>query len=89
MSGDDVKDSQALTSGDFTKYRALVARNSYMSQDRSNLKFSQMQVCRAMGKRSVRNVERQKDRKIPRSETESKVLVPLAAERRPGSVLRR
>ena len=31
MAGDDAIDSQALTGGDITKYRSLVARISYLS----------------------------------------------------------
>ena len=41
--GDDAIDSQALTGGDITKYRVLVARiSSYLSQDRLDLKFASM-----------------------------------------------
>ena len=57
---DDTNDSQALTSGDNTKYRALVARISYLSPDRPDLKFAAMQVCCAMAKPSVRDIERVK-----------------------------
>ena len=32
--------SQSLTGGDITRYRALVARISYLSQDRPDLKFA-------------------------------------------------
>ena len=35
---DEANDSQALTGGDLTKYRALVARISFLSQDRPDLK---------------------------------------------------
>ena len=42
MAGDDANDSPALTGGDITKYRALVARMSYLSQDRPDLKFASM-----------------------------------------------
>ena len=45
---DDTNDSQALTGGDITKYRALEARISYLSRDRPDLKFAAMQVCCAM-----------------------------------------
>ena len=48
MADDDADDSQALTGGDITRYRALVARISYLSQDRPDLKFASMQVCCAM-----------------------------------------
>ena len=41
----DANDSQALTNGDITKYRALVARISYLSLDRPDLKFAATQVC--------------------------------------------
>ena len=39
---DDVNDSQALTGGDVTKYREPVARISFLSQDRPDLKFVPM-----------------------------------------------
>ena len=48
MAGDDANDSQTLTGGDITRYRALVARISYLAQDRPDLKFASMQVCCAM-----------------------------------------
>ena len=43
-----------------TKYRALVARISYLSQDRPDLKFASMQVCCAMASPSVLDMERVK-----------------------------
>ena len=39
MAGDDAIDSQALTGGDITMYRALVVRISCLSQDRPDLKL--------------------------------------------------
>ena len=60
MADDDAIDSQALTGGDITRYRALVARISYLSQDRPDLKFASMRVCCAMAKPSMRDVERVK-----------------------------
>ena len=39
MADDDANDSQALTGDDITRYRALVARISYLSQDRPDLKY--------------------------------------------------
>ena len=33
-------DSEALTCGDITKYRALVARIIHLSEDRPDLKFA-------------------------------------------------
>ena len=60
MAGDDANDSQALTGGDITRYRALVERISYLSQDRPDLKFALMQVCCAIAKPSVRDMERVK-----------------------------
>ena len=45
MSNDDANDSQALTCADITRYRALVARISYLSQDRPDLKFASMRRC--------------------------------------------
>ena len=55
---DDTNDSQALTGGDITRYSALVARISYLSQDRPDLKFAAMQVCCAMASPSVSDLER-------------------------------
>ena len=60
MAGNDANDSQALTGGDITKYRALVTRISYLSQDRPDLKFASKQVCCAMASPSVRDMERVK-----------------------------
>ena len=58
MADDDDSDSQAFTNGDITRYRALMARISYLSQDPPHLKFVSMQVCCAMAKPSVREMER-------------------------------
>ena len=52
MADDNANDSQALTGGDITRYRALVARISHLSQDRPDLKFASMQVCSAMAKQT-------------------------------------
>ena len=60
MADDDANDSQTLTGGDITWYRAPVARISYLSQYRPDLKFASMHVCRAMAKPSVRDMERVK-----------------------------
>ena len=60
MVDDDVIDSHALAGGDVTRYRALVARISYLSQDRPDLKFGAMQVCCAMANPTVRDSERVK-----------------------------
>ena len=60
MADEDDNDSQALTGGDITRYKALVARISYLSQDRPDLKFASMQVCFAMAKSSVWDMERVK-----------------------------
>ena len=49
----DANDIQALTGGDIMKYRALVARISYLSQERPDLKFAAMQVCCAMANPSA------------------------------------
>ena len=57
MADDDANDSQALTGGDITRYRARVARISYLSQDRPDLKFESMRVCCAMAKPSTRDME--------------------------------
>ena len=60
MADDDDNDKQALTGGDITRHRALVARISFLSQDRPDLKFASMQVCCAVAKPSVRDMERVK-----------------------------
>ena len=60
MADDDANDSQALTGGDITRYWAFVARISYLSQERPDLKFASMQICCAMAKPSVRDMERVK-----------------------------
>ena len=57
---DDANDSQALTGGDITMYRALVARISDLSQDRPDLKFAAMQVCCAVANPSASDLERVK-----------------------------
>ena len=44
----DANNTQALTGGDITKYRALVARISFLSQDQPDLKFAAVQVCCAV-----------------------------------------
>ena len=46
MADDDAIDSQALTGGDITRYRALVARICYMSQDRPDLKVDGLRRAR-------------------------------------------
>ena len=79
MVDDDAIDSQALTGGDVTRYRALVARISYLSQGRPDLKFAAMQVCCAMANPTVRDSERVK--RIG--------LVPLAAKWRGDKATRR
>ena len=60
MTNDDETDSRTLTGGDITKYRALVARNSYLSQDRPDHKFWSMQARCAMASPTVRDWERVK-----------------------------
>ena len=78
MADDDDPDSQAVTNGGVTRYRALVARISYLSQDRPHLKFASLQVCCAMAKRTMRDMECVKRIwKIPRWKAEGEVLVPL------------
>ena len=57
---DGANDSQALTGGDITKCRALVALISYLSQDRPDPKFAAMEVCCAMANPSASNLERVK-----------------------------
>ena len=53
-----VKHSQVVTSR--CTEQALVARISYLSQDRPDLKFASMQVCCAMANQSVCDMERVK-----------------------------
>ena len=60
MADNDDPDSQAVTNGDITRYRALVTRISCLSQDRPDLKFASMQVCCAMAKPTMREMERVK-----------------------------
>ena len=60
MADDDDNDSQAFTGGNITRYRALASRISYLSQDRPDLKFASMQVCCAMAKPTMRDMERVK-----------------------------
>ena len=60
MADNDANDSQALTGGDITRYRALVARISYLSQDQPDLKCASMQVCCAMARPTMRDMERVK-----------------------------
>ena len=45
LADDDDPNGPAFTNGDITRYRALVARISYLSQDRPDLKFASVQVC--------------------------------------------
>ena len=81
MADDDDPDSRALTNGNITRYRALVARIRYLSQDRPDLKFASMQVCCAMAKPTMRDMERVKRTgRYFVGNAESEVLVPLAAE---------
>ena len=56
---DDTNDSHALTGGDITKCRALVARISYLPQNRPDLKFVATQVF-AKASPSVSDLERVK-----------------------------
>ena len=58
MADDGDNDGHALTGGDITRCRALAARISYLSQDRPDLKFALMQVCCAMAKPAMRDMER-------------------------------
>ena len=57
MADDDGIGSQALTGGDITRFRALVARISYLSQDRPDLKFASIRVYCAMAQPSMRDME--------------------------------
>ena len=57
MADDDAIDSQVLVGGDTTRHRELVARISYLSQDRLDLKFASMRVRCAMAKPSMQDME--------------------------------
>ena len=57
---DDANDSQSLTGGDITKHSAIVPRISYLSRNRSDLKFAAMQVCCAMANPSASDLGRVK-----------------------------
>ena len=90
VTSDGENDRKALTGGDITKYTALVARVSYLSQDRPGLKFASMQASCALTNPTVRDSKRvKKDRKIPRWQARSEVLVLVATEWRPRSALGR
>ena len=81
MADNDAIDGQALTGGDITRYRALVARISYLSQDRPDLKFASMRVCCANAKPiDAGHRMRQENWQVPRRQAKSEVLVPLAQE---------
>ena len=64
-----VRHSQVVT--DITRYRALVARISCLSQDRSDLKFASMRVCRTVG---AGHGMRQENWQVPRRQAKSEVL---------------
>ena len=57
MADDDAIDSQALAGGDITRYRALDARISFLTQDRPDFKFASMQECCAMAKPPMQDME--------------------------------
>ena len=57
MTSDGGNDSEALTGGDLTKNRALVALVSNLSKDRPDLKFPSMQAWCAMANPTVRDSE--------------------------------
>ena len=56
LAEDDDNDSSALA-GSISRYRALAARISYLSQDRPDLKFALMQVCCAMARPTMHDME--------------------------------
>ena len=56
----DMTSGRMLVEGDITKYRVLVARISYLSQDRPCLKFGSMQVCCAMANPTTSDREKVK-----------------------------
>ena len=71
MADNDDTDSQALTNVDITRYRALVARSSYLSQDRPDLKFCIDAGVLCDGEADhARHGTRQEDWSIPRWEAE-------------------
>ena len=69
---DHANDSQALTDGDITKYRGLMARIRYLSHNTPDLIFAAMQACFAMANKLASDLERVK--------AASRVLVPLATD---------
>ena len=78
---DDDNDSPALAGGSTTRYRALAARISCLSQDRPDLKFASIRACCAMAKPSMRDMECVvRIGRILRRQARSEVLVPLATE---------
>ena len=48
MTEDGANDSEARKGGDITRYRALVARLNYLSQDGPDLRFASMQDGKAI-----------------------------------------
>ena len=91
MAGDDVTDSQALTGGDITRSTEHLLHESATCHKTDQMSSSRQggYVVRWPNHR-VRDMKRVKRiGRIPRRQAESKVLVPLAAEWRAGSVFRR
>ena len=60
VADDDDNDTPAVACGSITQYRAVAARISYLSQDRPDLKFASMQLCCAMARPTMRDMERVK-----------------------------
>ena len=77
--GNDMNEhSQVVTS---RRYRALVARISYLSQDRPDFKFASMRACCAMANRSVSDTEQVKTiGRYLAGDAAGRVSVPLATE---------
>ena len=73
LTSDDENDSQALTGGDITTYGALVASAIY-----HKIQISSSRQCR----HAVQTC--QEDRKIPRLQAESEVLVPTCCSSLPA-----
>ena len=76
MADDDAIGSQALTGGDITRYRALVARISYT---RSQVRIDAGMLCDGKTIGAGHGV-RQENWQVPRRQAKSEVLVPLATE---------
>ena len=81
MADDDVMDSQSLTGGDITLYRAIVARISYLSTrpSRSQVRIDAGTLCDGKTIDAGHGMRRE-NWQVPRRQAKSEVLVLLATE---------